>query len=236
MTELKEILDEHHAIVSFNNDEIEMLGQIAEIVDLEQGEVLYQEQDTGDSIYLVVSGAVNLYTCLSENLEQTIMTVRSGGFVGAMAMLEDDVRGVNAKVTEETKAYKFDRSTLNQYMDKGHSLGIKLLRLLNDILSKRLRIAINSLRQNLEWTMQVSGLVSLNLSQLIVDQVNIEIDLVNGKQLDGIIMKAEEQASGFELFIKTNDGKIHFVPYHAIVSASLPVDAVTANSIESSSL
>jgi hypothetical protein len=111
------------------------------------------------------------------------------------------------------------------------SLGVKVLRLLADLLSKRLRIAIANLRQNLEWTLQVSGLASLDITQLIVDRVSIVIELVNGKQLTGSIMKAEEHPDGgFELFVATNDGTVHFIPYHAIVSASLPGDAIKTDS------
>ena len=67
-------------------------------------------------------------------------------------------------------------------------LGLKLLRLIADISSTRTRIVLNSLRQNLEWTMQVSGLASLDISQLIVDQVKIKIEMMNGKNITGTIM------------------------------------------------
>ena len=151
-------------------------------------------------------------------------------------MIEDEIRDINARAVEETTAYRFDRDKLHALITDKHGLGVKLLRLLNDILSKRLRIVINNLRQNMDWTLQVSGLASLDISQLMVDQVNIVVDLVNTKQLCGIIMKAEEHPSGFDLFLKTNKGHVHFIPYHAIVSASLPVDAITTEPNESSGM
>lgn len=236
MKELKELINEQQTVVSFDDGEIVMLAEIAELVELTQEQILFSEGDPGDCVYLVISGAVDLYTCLKKNLDQTIMTVRSGGFVGALAIIEDEARDISARAAEETKAYRFDRYKLHSLITEEHDLGVKILRLLADILSKRLHIAINSLKQNLEWTMQVSGLASLNVSQLIVDRVNIAIELVNGKHLTGIIMKAEEHPSGFELFLKTSDGNVHFIPYHAIVSASLPVDAIKTDPNESSSM
>ncbi len=236
MKELKALINEQQTIVTFDGDEIEILATIAEPVDLAKGQLLFREQDAGDSVYLVISGAIDLFTNLNENLEQTIMTVRTGGFVGALAMIEDEIRDINARAAEETKAYRFNRDKLHSLITDEHGLGVKLLRLLNDILSKRLRIVINSLRQNLDWTLQVSGLAVLDIGQLIVDRVNIVVDLVNGKQLCGIIMKAEKHPSGFELFLKTNEGNVHFIPYHAIVSASLPVDAIKTDPNESTSM
>jgi CRP-like cAMP-binding protein len=229
MKELKKLLDEHHAVVSFDDGDIEMLVEIAERVELEQGYILFREQDPGDSIYLVISGAVDLFTCFNENIDQTIMTVREGGFVGIMAIIDDKIRDINARTAESTKAYRFDRDKLLSLLAEENSLGVKFFRLLNDLLGKRLRIAIDSLKQNLQWTMQVSGLASLDISQLIVDQVNIVIDLVNGKQLEGTIMKSEEKPPGFELFVKTSEGNVHFIPYHAIVSTSVPLGSLKTN-------
>jgi CRP-like cAMP-binding protein len=236
MNELKELLDEHHAVVSFDDGDIEILAETAEQVELEPGDILFREQDPADSVYLVIFGAVNLYTCFNENIDQTIMTVRTGGFVGILAIIDDLVRDINARATEKTKVYKFDREKLQSLIAEDNNLGVKFLRLLNDLLGKRLHIAISSLRQNLEWTMQVSGLASLDVSQLIVDRVNIVIELVNGKQLEGIIMKAEKHPSGFELFVKTSEENIHFIPYHSIVSASVPLESIKATLNDSSGM
>ena len=229
MKELKELLDQHHPVVSFDDGDIEILTEIAEFVEMVPGDILFREQDPADSVYLVIIGAVDLFTCFNENIDQTIMTVRTGGFVGIMAIIDDEVRDINARAAEKTKAYKFDREKLQSLIAEENSLGVKFLRLFNNVLGKRLHITLSSLRQNLEWTMQVSGLASLDISQLIVDQVHIVIELVNGKQLEGIIMKAEEHPPGFELFVKTSDGNIHFIPYHAIVSASIPLGLLKTN-------
>lgn len=229
MKELKELLDEHYTVVSFDDGDIEILAEIAELVEMVPGDVLFREQDPADSVYLVIYGAVDLFSCFNENIDQTIMTIRTGGFVGIMAIIDDEVRDINARIAEKTKAYKFDREKLQSLLAEKNSLGVKFLRLFNNVLGKRLHITMSSLRQNLEWTMQVSGLASLDISQLIVDQVNIVIELVNGKQLEGIIIKAEEHPPGFELFVKTSADNIHFIPYHAIVSASIPLSLLKTN-------
>jgi len=236
MKELKELLNEHYTVVSFDDGDIEILAEIAELVEMVPGDVLFREQYPADSVYLVIYGAVDLFACFNENIDQTIMTVRTGGFVGIMAIIDDEVRDINARIAEKTKAYKFDREKLQSLLAEKNSLGVKFLRLFNNVLGKRLHITMSSLRQNLEWTMQVSGLASLDISQLIVDQVNIVIELVNGKQLEGIIIKAEEHPPGFELFVKTSAGNIHFIPYHAIVSASIPLSLLKTNLNDSSGM
>ena len=222
MNELKKLLSVYQEVVVFDDSEIQKLNQITEVVEFVEGDMIFQANDLGDSLYLVISGAVDLFTEFSDNLEQTIMSVQQGGIVGAMALIDNDIREINARASEKTRLYKIAREEIIELISKDSAIGIKIFKLLTDILSKRLRIAMTSLRQNLEWTMQVSGIAALDLSQLVVDQTIIDLDLSNGTQLSGTIMKAEERPGGFELFMKSDDGKIYIIPYHAIVTASLP--------------
>lgn len=229
MADLKELFSTHSAIV-LEDSEIEILSDIAEIGHYEKGEVLFEADDPGDSIYLVASGAVDLFTIINGDIEQTLLSVREGGFVGIMSLIDDGPRDINARISESTDLYKFEKDSLLEIISDGGEIGLKLLRLIADITSTRTRIVLNSLRQNLEWTMQVSGLAGLDISQLIVDQVKIKIEMINGKNITGTIMKAEEHPHGYELFVKTGDGTLHFIPYHAIVSASFPLGDIGRDS------
>ena len=230
MADLKELFSIHTSI-ELEDSEIETLSEIAEQKHYEKGELLFGADDPGDSIYMVASGAVDLFTIINGDLEQTLLSVREGGFVGIMSLIDDGSRDINARISESTDLYKFEKESLSQIISDGGPIGLKLLRLIVDITSTRTRIALNSLRQNLEWTLQVSGLATLDISQLIVDQVKIKIDMINGKNITGTIMKAEEHPQGYELLVKTGDGTLHFIPYHAIVSASFPLGAIGIDTI-----
>ncbi|MBT8355672.1 MAG: cyclic nucleotide-binding domain-containing protein, partial [Desulfofustis sp.] len=211
MADLKELFSTHTS-VELEDSEIATLSDIAEQQHYEKGEVLFEADDPGDSIFLVASGAVDLFTIINGDIEQTLLAVREGGFVGIMALIDDGTRDINARISESADLYRFEKDSLSQIISDGAELGLKLLRLIADITSTRTRIVLSSLRQNLEWTMQVSGLAALDISQLIVDQVKIKIEMINGKNMTGTIIKAEEHPQGYELFDKTGDGTIHFIP------------------------
>jgi len=229
MADLKELFATHASVV-LEDSEAEVLSDISELGQYEKGEVLFEADDPGDSVYMVKSGAVNLYTIVNGDIEQTLLSVREGGFIGIMALIDDGARDINARIIEKAELYKFEKDSLSKIISDGKKLGLKLLRLIADITSTRTRIVLNSLRQNLEWTMQVSGLASLDISQLVIDQVKIKIEMMNGKNITGTIMKAEEHPQGYELFIKTSDGALHFIPYHAIASASFPLGDIDNDS------
>ena len=229
MADLKELFATHVSLV-LEDSEVEILTAIAELGNYEKGEVLFVADDPGDSVYMVTSGAVDLYTIVNSDIEQTLLSVRKGGFIGIMALIDDGARDINARVSEKADLYKFEKDKLSHIISDGGGLGLKLLRLIADIASTRTRFVLNSLRQNLEWTMQVSGLAALDISQLIVDQVRIKLEMMNGKNITGTIMKAEVHPQGYELFIKTNDGALHFIPYHAIASASFSLGDIDNDS------
>ena len=229
MADLKELFATHASLV-LEDSEVEVLSDISELGQYEKGEVLFEADDPGDSVYMVRSGAVDLYTIVNGDIEQTLLSVREGGFIGIIALIDDGARDINARVSEKAELYKFEKDSLSKIISDVGKLGFKLLRLIADISSTRTRIVLNSLRQNLEWTMQVSGLASLDISQLIVDQVKIKIEMMNGKNITGTIMKADEHPQGYELFVKTADGTLHFIPYHAIVSASFPLGDIDNDS------
>ena len=48
--------------MSFDNGDIDLLSGISEIVELEQGELLFLDQDSGVSVYLVISGSIDMFT------------------------------------------------------------------------------------------------------------------------------------------------------------------------------
>jgi CRP-like cAMP-binding protein len=50
MPELKQLLAVNLSVVSFDEDELTMLDEIAERVEFQEGEILFRETDPGDSI------------------------------------------------------------------------------------------------------------------------------------------------------------------------------------------
>ena len=122
MADIRKLFSEHISIV-FEDSEIDKLAKIAELIDCEMGELLFEADDPGDSVYLVGSGAVDLFTIVNSDVEQTLLSVREGGFVGILALIEDSVRDINARVSQRAELYKFEKDNLSQIISDGGQLG-----------------------------------------------------------------------------------------------------------------
>ncbi|HBH31881.1 MAG: Crp/Fnr family transcriptional regulator [Desulfofustis sp. PB-SRB1] len=225
MAGLEALLRTHYPDLAVGEDEITILAETAVRCEYEQGYLLFDLHSPRDTIYLLKSGSIDLFARLEDQLEQTLLTVRPGGFIGLTHLVGETVDDVAARVAESCVLYAFEHQKINDLIEKHQGLGNKLLRCFMATIAQRRRLLTDTLRQNIMWTMQVSGLAGLDISRLIIDRAEIEIELVNGKQLKGVIMKAETHDSGFELFVAVPDGRIYFIPYHAIVSAALPKGA-----------
>ena len=73
-------------------------------IDLDVGEVLFNEGDLGDAIYVVVRGKVAV-----EREEKTVATLGPGECVGEMAALDWQPRSATVVAVEPTVLIKLDR-------------------------------------------------------------------------------------------------------------------------------
>ena len=85
----------------------------------------------------------------------------------------------------------------------------------------RLRLANDLLKESLAWGLEAAGGAALNLDKIISDSVDITVDLADGKQIAGKILKVENSMAGYEVTVKSSDNKLFLVPYHAIVRVGL---------------
>lgn len=72
----------------------------------EAGQKIFLEEDSGDAMYMVRSGRVDLitYGIVLEN-------VRSGGIFGEMALIDDGPRSAAAMAAEPTEVVTIDKPT-----------------------------------------------------------------------------------------------------------------------------
>lgn len=228
MEEIQQLLTAHPIFSPLAPRQIEVIANTAQEVRFNTGDIVFRQGDPGDAMLLVASGQIDLYTYLSGDIERALHTVRAGHLVGALAMVDPGERPAYARAAEPTQVYRFDRSDLVTLFDQQPELGLRVMRFVADNIAQGLRAAMEQLHQNLEWTLEVAGVAALDIRQLIVDQAEVVVELINGKRLTGVIVKAEAHKENFELFLKTDAGKVHFIPYHAIVDVSLPLDNITS--------
>jgi len=77
--------------------------------DYHKGEIIFEENSTGDEMYIIHSGRVRLFTRVERSDEVTLAVVEEGGFFGEMTLIDGSPRSTTAVAEEQTRLIALDR-------------------------------------------------------------------------------------------------------------------------------
>ena len=111
-----------------------------EIVELEEGETLFQQGDPGDALYFLFKGALNISIDLGNGDSLSVRTMRAGAVVGEMALFTGTARSATALAKEDCTLCKLSVKTYrNLQKDHPKQVGIfhtYIIQLMSDRLSR----------------------------------------------------------------------------------------------------
>jgi len=114
------------------------LAELAVPRDLSQGEVVFQEGQTHDRIYLVESGHVRLEMSVPGGMPIPMITVGPGEFLGWSPLFGHKTMTASAIATETTRCWSFSGEQLRKLCETQHDIGYHVMKQLAIELSKRL--------------------------------------------------------------------------------------------------
>lgn len=117
------------------DDEIARVAEIAVERTYRKGSVIFFEEDLGDSLYVVISGAVKIYRVAPDGREKTLALLEAGEVFGEMALLEQAPRSAVAEALILTHLLVVLDRDFNRLIRAEPEIALSLLR----VLSKRLR-------------------------------------------------------------------------------------------------
>jgi signal transduction histidine kinase len=120
---------------NLNSVEQEALRKIAAERSFSAGQQIFKEGDSGDGIYVVKEGAVEISVAMSQNDRRTFAKLGPGDIFGEMAVLELKPRSATATASGETQVYFIPRDGLLLMLGGSPALSLELLR----EISQRLR-------------------------------------------------------------------------------------------------
>lgn len=115
--------------------EQDVLRQITQERSYAAGAEIFKEGDSGDGIYLVKDGLVEISVKMSENVRRVFTQLGPGEMFGEMAVLEFKPRSATAIAAKPTQACFIPRNELLSMLERSPALSMELLR----EISQRLR-------------------------------------------------------------------------------------------------
>jgi CRP/FNR family cyclic AMP-dependent transcriptional regulator len=116
--------------------ELESVAQVAVPRRWDRGEVIFREGDTGDTCYLLRSGAVVLTREHQDGRMVALAELRGGEMFGELAMFRGETRSATAEAVEATSAVALLARDVQRLIKRNPDLALKLLAALAERVSK----------------------------------------------------------------------------------------------------
>lgn len=132
-------LNEFLFLHGLSEDEVAIVEQRAIRQNAERGRVLFREGDSGDTLYLLSTGAVEISITVGERRRQRLVTMSAGALFGEAALLDGRSRSATAVAVEPSVFYTLTGAALDELATSHPRIAITLLRNLARDMSRRMR-------------------------------------------------------------------------------------------------
>ncbi len=124
---------------SFTEEEKELLSSMVDRVVFPVGKLLFDQDDEANAFFFLKSGRVGLYRKDNFGRWNKVAVVRGGTPLGECAFLLNKKHSLRAVAEREVIAFEISRENFERLKEEHPLTALKLLRLLVEILSLRLK-------------------------------------------------------------------------------------------------
>jgi CRP/FNR family transcriptional regulator, cyclic AMP receptor protein len=96
--------------------ELAELAEEVNQVSFKSGEAIFHENDQGDSLYVIESGAVRIWMHDDDVQQITLSELKPGDFFGELSVLDEGERSANATAMTDSTLHKLQRDDFHQFM------------------------------------------------------------------------------------------------------------------------
>lgn len=148
MKELAKIKNSY-LLQDLSDDELSLLAPLLKSKSIEEGSTIFVEQMPGEFLYLIQEGTVKISRMIAEGEEKTLILLGPEDVFGELAVLDGAPRSANARAAEKALVLGLSKADFEGLCDKHPKLGMKLMRNIILVFSRRVRSNQEEFRQML---------------------------------------------------------------------------------------
>lgn len=141
-----EVLKQQPLFASLTHSELESLGSLLFEKTYTEGSTLFVEGMSGEILYLVRRGSVDILKKTPNGEEKTLARLKPGEFLGEMSLVENQPRSATAKVAEESALLVMTKKSFQSMLEKYPAMSVKILLEFLKTANQRLRLANETLK------------------------------------------------------------------------------------------
>ncbi|MFH2009946.1 MAG: cyclic nucleotide-binding domain-containing protein [bacterium] len=149
MSEFK-LLENTTLFAGLDKAQLERLQGIGQRHTYRDGDVIFEEGDSGHDVYVLLEGRIQITVKMSRDTEQApVHTIVPGSVFGEFALVSDSERSATAQATKDSTCFVFTRESFEQLSEQDPHLGYRVTRNLAEILVGRIVKTTRDLRASL---------------------------------------------------------------------------------------
>lgn len=125
-----DVAEQLQKIRMFEGIEPEALAALSQVMKQERfeaGHILFEKDDPGDAMYIILQGAVRIYIADREGNEFTIRTFHAGDILGEFTLLDSDKRSTSAQVMEACDILSLHRDDFMGFLNERPTIGLRMM-------------------------------------------------------------------------------------------------------------
>jgi D-lactate dehydrogenase len=122
-----ELLAKVDIFSSLNAESLELIVQKMTLVHYKKGDIICREGETGDRMYVIVSGEITVIKKGAQGVEVEITVLKPGEVAGVMSIFDQDVRSATLRVKKNVELLMLDKKTFQHILARNSKLANKLL-------------------------------------------------------------------------------------------------------------
>ena len=130
------------------NEDLKFLSSMLKEKRTKKGENVITEGDSGDEMYVLIEGTVDIVNKTIYGDEFVVATLDAGSncVFGEMAMIDSDKRSATVKAKEDCVSLSINRKDFDRFCNERPKSGVVLLRLIGINLARNVRAGNDNLR------------------------------------------------------------------------------------------
>ncbi len=141
--ELIDMLSESMLFSGINRRHLARLASIGDEASFKKSDYVFRQDDIGDTVYMVLEGAVRISKEVPGMGEEALAVIRPGEAFGEMALIEDIPCSADAIAHEQCRLYVVKKEELEDLLFVDRDLAYEFLWKMVRLLSGRLRETTN---------------------------------------------------------------------------------------------
>jgi CRP-like cAMP-binding protein len=155
---IPEVIQQAYIFADLDATALELIASICSIREFNAGEVIFEENSTGQQLYVIIDGEVDIQVS-PESIGETpgsrlatLTTLRRGESFGEMSLIDRGLRSATACCAQnETAVIIIPREQLIEVCERHPKVGYLLMRNLAADLAMKMRESGFQLREWLDW-------------------------------------------------------------------------------------